>query len=82
MECLHDEVRAAVRELEAEDGDPGDKDYVCRNFAASAHDVAQQLGLEPDWECSLTHAWIEFTDEDGTQYVLDAYNNILFSYTP
>jgi hypothetical protein len=77
--CLHDEVHAEVQNLEASDGNPNDQDYVCRNYAATVHDVAQQIGLSPDWETSTTHAWVEFTD-NGRQYVLDAYNEILFSY--
>ncbi len=77
--CLHDEVNSEVQILEASDGNPDDRDYVCRHYAATAHDVAQQMGLSPDWETSTTHAWIEFTNS-GRQYVMDPYNWILFSH--
>ncbi|WP_086476324.1 eCIS core domain-containing protein [Arenibacter amylolyticus] len=77
--CLHNEVHSAVLALEGRDGDLTDGDYVCRNYASSVHDVSQQMGLSPDWETSTTHAWVEFTG-NGRQYVVDAYNEILFSY--
>lgn len=77
--CLHDEVHAAVQVLEASDGNPNDSDYVCRNYAAALHDVSQQMGLSPDLETSTTHAWVEFSD-NSRQYVIDAYNQIMFSY--
>ena len=77
--CLHNEVHDAVMALEGRDGDLTDGDYVCRNYAAAVHDVSQQMGLSPDWETSTTHAWVEFTD-GGTQYVVDAFNEILFSH--
>jgi hypothetical protein len=77
--CLHDEVHASVLTLEGSDGNLNDNDYVCRNYASSLHDVSQQMGLSPDWETSTTHAWVEFT-YNNRQYVIDAYNQIMFSY--